>query len=139
MQQAIDDPRTWRRRARSASVSASSERSASPEVVGILRRRDDTVRVAHAPPPVEQSPVVPSATEGLVSVSLRKARYGNSLIVEQALDVEAAGYLDRRWLVSKKKNKTLGDFVNTWKKAILNTSSDADRMVIDRDIVNTWT
>ena len=52
--------------------------------------------------------------------TLRRIGTSHQQEFERALDVEALGFFDRRWLVSKKKNKTLSDFTNLWRKNVLN-------------------
>ena len=50
----------------------------------------------------------------------------NALEVESVLDLRFVKFTDRKWIVSRKRNRNLGDFVSTWKKALLNKASDAD-------------
>ena len=48
-------------------------------------------------------------------------RVGNSNAreFERVVDANYLGYTDRRWLVSRKRNDTLSDHVNRWRKHML--------------------
>ena len=48
-------------------------------------------------------------------------RVGNSNAreFERVVDANYLGYTDRRWLVSRKRNDTLSDHVNKWRKHML--------------------
>jgi hypothetical protein len=57
------------------------------------------------------------------------------------LDVRGAGFVTRKWLVSRKRNTNLFDIVSQLKKAVLTSSEDAlptDAMSIDNASLDNW-
>ena len=70
--------------------------------------------VAHAPQPlIETGLLLPVA-------------WGNAQELETVLDVRFNGLIDNQWIVSRKRNRNLGDFVFTWKKSLLKFASEED-------------
>ena len=50
---------------------------------------------------------------------LRRLRWGHAEEVEMVLDIRSVGFTDRSWLVSRRRNKNLGDYASIWKKNLL--------------------
>ena len=48
------------------------------------------------------------------------------VVVESVIDVRTVGFCDKKWIVSRKKTRNLGDIVNTWKKTLLERAVDDD-------------
>ena len=55
---------------------------------------------------------------------------------ERVVDANYLGYTDRRWLVSRKRNDTLGNHVNKWRKQMLRVEvlSAEDIALLDRGV-----
>ena len=54
-------------------------------------------------------------------------------VVATALDIRSVGLLERSWLVSRKKNQSVGDIVNAWKKEIIQTALHNDNVPMHVD------
>ena len=78
--------------------------------------------------PSEEGPQYSSDGPFVETGHLRRAG-ARQLEVERAIDVVSLGYCDKRWLVSRKKNKTLGDLTNQWRKTLLNAMIDNDNEI----------
>ena len=61
--------------------------------------------------------------------------HGRSLLVEHVLDVRSVGFFDKRWIVSRKRNKNVFDYTSIWKKNLLKNSSVDDGLA---DFVDAW-
>ena len=68
----------------------------------------------------------------------RVKRLENSphLEFELALDVSRLGFFDKKWIVSRKRGRNLGDLINTWKKAVLRARGVDDD--VDITMVDDW-
>ena len=60
------------------------------------------------------------------------------LEVERVINVASIGYFDKRWLVSRKKNKTLGDLTNQWRKTLLNKAEEIDPEFAAEQHLDDW-
>ena len=59
----------------------------------------------------------------LVDSGASRLRYAQATLeVHRVLDVGSIGFYDRKWLVSRRRNTSLGDLTNVWKKAVLDNS-----------------
>ena len=65
--------------------------------------------------------VTPARIPGVLASKVSKGR-----VVETVLDIRTVGFCDRRWMVSRKKTRNLGDILNTWKKSLLDHASDEE-------------
>ena len=87
------------------------------------------------------SPVLPDGHAGdpkgplITTGSLLPVGHSNALELESVLDLRFGGFIDREWIVSRKRNRNLGDFVSAWKKALLNTAPVEDVLP---GIVDEW-
>ena len=65
---------------------------------------------------------------------------GNSrqMEFERILNIESLGFLTRRWLVSRKRNQTLSDFTNAWRKNMLVAITDNAAEAAADDHLNDW-
>ena len=59
----------------------------------------------------------------------------NSKEVERVLDVRTVGFFDKKWIVSRKRTRNLGDFVSTWKKSLLKSTPLEDTLM---EFVDEW-
>ena len=57
---------------------------------------------------------------------------------ERVLNIESLGFLTRRWLVSRKKNQTLSDFTNAWRKNMLAAINDNAAEAAADNHLNDW-
>lgn len=57
---------------------------------------------------------------------------------ERILNIESLGFLTRRWLVSRKRNQTLSDFTNAWRKNMLVAITDNAAEAAADDHLNDW-
>ena len=81
--------------------------------------------------PAPESVVTPSGGPSDASADAPRGRMigtkiRNGRIVESVIDIRSLGYSDKKWLVSRKKTRNLGDIVNTWTKTLLDHASDDD-------------
>ena len=87
------------------------------------------------------SPALPDGHAGdpkgplITTGSLLPVGHSNALELESVLDLRFGGFIDREWIVSRKRNRNLGDFVSAWKKALLNTAPVEDVLP---GIVDEW-
>lgn len=58
---------------------------------------------------------------------------------ERVIDVEHFGFFDKRWIVSRKKNRTLGDYTNQWRKAIIEKATEQDDGLRLGESLDAWT
>jgi hypothetical protein len=57
------------------------------------------------------------------------AKVSKGVVVESVLDVRTVGFCDKKWIISRKKTRNLGDMVNLWKKVVLNKADDGDVII----------
>lgn len=81
----------------------------------------------------EPDPEIPPYGRQLVGTSalvetgaIRCLSVSNSYEIMKALDVVFEGFLDRRWLVSRKRNRNVADLMSVWKKAVLESVSESE-------------
>lgn len=96
----------------------------SPEALSTREQdSDDELVLDQAPRPVDpQRPLVETG-------KLRNLAFGGSKEVESVLNVRYDGLIDARWIVSRKRNRNLGDFVFSWRKSLLKLSSTEDTLM----------
>ena len=84
----------------------------------------------------EERPFLPNDPGWVSTGGLRRVGNSNALEIERVPDANYLGYTDRRWLVSRKRNDTLGNHVNKWRKRMLRVEviSADDLMILDRDV-----
>ena len=81
-----------------------------------------------------------SAGDGFVFTGRLRALKGNrQLEVERVFDVGTLGFFDRRWLVSRKKNRTLGDYTNQWRKTLIDKLTELDEDFAIGAHLDNWT
>ena len=68
----------------------------------------------------------PSDSLGGLPEGYIAAKVIGGTIVESVVDVRHVGLSDRKWIVSRKKTRNLGDIVNTWKHTMLSRAMDDD-------------
>ena len=84
----------------------------------------------------EERPFLPNDPGWVSTGGLCRVGNSNALEIERVPDANYLGYTDRRWLVSRKRNDTLGNHVNKWRKRMLRVEviSADDLMILDRDV-----
>jgi len=95
------------------------------EMDGTSRPRDPAVEQSAMRGPFTEKepftlvrkPVVTVGTEGSLSID-----------TVPLYDVRKSGFLDRRWLVSRKRNTNLGDLASVWRKAVIASSIEIDQV-----------
>lgn len=68
---------------------------------------------------VPKSPLIPTG-------ELRRVGDSRGMEVVSVLDVRSVGFIDHRWIVSRKRTRNLSDFINTWKKSLLRYTPPED-------------
>ena len=63
------------------------------------------------------------------SGELRRVGDSNAFDVVSVLDVRSLGFIDYKWIVSRKRTRNLSDFVNTWKKSLLRYTPIEDALM----------
>ena len=87
------------------------------------------VQEVSAPDPAMSNPIGRSlvGTSALVETgAIRRLSVSNSFEIMKALDVVFEGFFDRRWLVSRKRNRNVADLTSTWKKAVLESVDESE-------------
>ena len=87
----------------------------------------------------DDKPFLPDEPGWQSTGSLRRVGHSHAYEIERVPDANYLGYTDRRWLVSRKRNDTLGNHVNKWRKRMLKveTFSAEDLALLDR-AVDDW-
>lgn len=98
---------------------------------------DIQTRIAGSVGTVEEVTAEPPSQDrrlgrGLIRV-LRPYHYNGKkrYEVKTVIDVREVGFIDARWLVSKKRTTNLGDVTNIWKKSVLNVFRESSEGSID--------
>ena len=101
-----------------------------------LYAEDENPSIASGSPPPSPASVPDMAPGRLIPTGrLVPVAHGRSLLVEHVLDVRSVGFFDKRWIVSRKRNKNVFDYTSIWKKNLLKNSSVDDGLA---DFVDAW-
>lgn len=146
VQRTLED--LWLRSSRAlseGSESAASVRSATPgssndddgmHPFGAPHDVDENPSVASGSPPPSPASVPDMNPGRLIPTGrLLPLAQGRSLLVEHVLDIRSVGFFDKRWIVSRKRNKNVFDYTSIWKKNLLKNSNVDDGLV---DFVDAW-
>ena len=92
------------------------------------------------PAPVADGPLVQEigsadADFPFVSTGTFSVRPDGRIMEDEVLDVARVGFLDRKWLVSRKRTRNVFDAIATWRKALLN---QAGSDVALNEAVDNW-
>ena len=100
---------------------------------------EDSPAAASGSELADDKPFLPDEPGWQSTGSLRRVGHSHAYEIERVPDANYLGYTDRRWLVSRKRNDTLGNHVNKWRKRMLKveTFSAEDLALLDR-AVDEW-
>jgi hypothetical protein len=79
----------------------------------------------------ETSGVASVDSESVFTSKLVRTTYGKSLVFKPVLDIRKLKFNDRDWLVSRRCNRNLFDFVASLKKSVLRVDSNDDAVMED--------
>jgi hypothetical protein len=79
----------------------------------------------------ETSGVASVDSESVFTSKLVRTTYGKSLVFKPVLDIRKLKFNDRDWLVSRRRNRNLFDFVASLKKSVLRVDSNDDAVMED--------